>query len=92
MPNMLLHVDNDLPSIGLVPAAVELFRDGPELNDEAAREVPRLGLTALFAPKPEDAPSLSPTIIRASEPPMNARRFSRNAAVTLRCRIASSLS
>jgi hypothetical protein len=49
MPNVLLHVGNDLPGIGLVPTAVQLLRDGPKLNNKVARKVYRLGLAAFFA-------------------------------------------
>jgi hypothetical protein len=45
-----LHVGNDMPGIGLVPAPVELFRNGAELDDEVAREILGLRLAALFAP------------------------------------------
>ena len=51
MPDMRLHVRNDLPGIGLVPAPVEVLGDGPKLDNEVAREVLRLDLTALLAPK-----------------------------------------
>ena len=50
MSDMLLHVRDDLTGIGLVPAPVEVLRDGPELDDEVAGEVLRLGLAALLAP------------------------------------------
>ena len=33
MANVLLHVRNDLPGIGLVPAAVQLFRDCSQLDN-----------------------------------------------------------
>jgi hypothetical protein len=50
MPNMLLHIGNDLAGIGLVPAAVELFRNSAQLDDEVARRVYQLSLAAFFAP------------------------------------------
>ena len=52
MPNVLLHVGDDLPCIGLIPPTVQLLRDGPELNNKVARKVLRLSLPALFAPQP----------------------------------------
>jgi hypothetical protein len=45
MPNVLLHIHNDLPGIG------QLLRDGPELNRKVARKVYWLGLAAFFSPK-----------------------------------------
>ena len=50
MPDMRLHVRNDLPVIGLVPTAVQLLRDCPELDHEIARQVFGPSLPALFAP------------------------------------------
>ena len=53
MSNVRLHVRNDLPGIGLVPAAVQLLGNGAELDNEVAGEILRLGLAAFLAPKPE---------------------------------------
>ena len=53
MPDMRLHVRDDLPGIGLVPAPVELLGNGPKLDDEVAGEVLRLDLAAFFPPKPQ---------------------------------------
>jgi hypothetical protein len=44
MPDVLLHIRNDLPGIGLIPAAVQLLRSDAELHDEVTGEVPRLGV------------------------------------------------
>ena len=52
MPDPALDVGDDLPGIGLVPAPVKVLGDRPELDDEVAREVLRLGLAALFPPQP----------------------------------------
>ena len=52
---MRLHVRNDLPGIGLVPAAVELLGNGAELDNEVAGEILRLGLAAFLAPKLEQS-------------------------------------
>ena len=48
---MRLHVRDDLPGIGFVPAPVQLLGDGPKLDDEVAGEVLWLNLTAFLAPK-----------------------------------------
>src|SRR5579863_8342423 len=53
MAHVLLHVCDDLPGIGLVPAPVQLLGHDPELDNEVAREILRLSLAALFAPEPE---------------------------------------
>ena len=50
MPDMRLHVRDDLPGIGLVPASVQLLGDGSKLNNKVARKVLWLGLAAFFAP------------------------------------------
>jgi hypothetical protein len=52
---VLLHIRDDLPGIGLVPMAVELFRNSAQLDDEVARKVPRLGLASLLAPKAQQS-------------------------------------
>jgi hypothetical protein len=51
MADMGLHVRDDLPSVGFVPASVELFGDRPKLDDEVARKVLWFSLTAFFSPK-----------------------------------------
>ena len=53
VPDVLLHVGDDLPGIGLVPAPIKVFGDGPELDDEVAGQVLRLDLAALFLPQPD---------------------------------------
>ena len=70
MPDLPLDVGDDLTGIGLVPAPVQLLGRQPELDDEVAGEVLRLGLAALFPPQPDRAASSLPMMIRASEPPM----------------------
>ena len=74
VPNPPLDVRDDLTGISLVPTPVEVLGDEPELDDEVAREVLRLGLAALLPPEPRRAASSSPMMIRASEPPMKQRR------------------
>jgi hypothetical protein len=51
MADARLSVPNGLTCVALVPTAVELLRDGTELNDEIARKILRLELTAFFAPE-----------------------------------------
>jgi hypothetical protein len=52
MPDASLHVP-DLPAgVALVPGAIERLGCSPQLNDEVAREVLRLGLASLLPPKP----------------------------------------
>ena len=64
----------DLPGIALVPLPIEVFGHEPELDDEVARQVFRLGLAPLLPPEAEEgAGSSSPMMIRASEPPMKVR-------------------
>ena len=62
--------------IALVPGAVEVLGRGPELHDEVAGEVLRLGLAPLLPPRRIRAASSLPMMIRASEPPMKERRAS----------------
>jgi len=51
MPDPALHVA-DLPAaVALIPRAIELLGCSPELHDEVAREVLRLGLAPFFAPQ-----------------------------------------
>src|SRR5947209_1675227 len=51
MPDPALHVA-DLPAgVALVPRAVELLGCSPELHDEVAGEVLRLGLASFFSPQ-----------------------------------------
>ena len=65
----------DAPArVALVPGSVELFRCHPELDNEVRGKVLRLGLTAFLAPEASRPVSSAPMMIRASEPPMKARR------------------
>jgi hypothetical protein len=50
-----LDVDDDLPGIGLIPAPVQLLGCDPELDDEVAGEILRLGLAALLPPQPQQS-------------------------------------
>jgi hypothetical protein len=51
MPDPALHVA-DLPAgVALVPGAIELLGCSPELHDEIAGEVLRLGLASFFSPQ-----------------------------------------
>jgi hypothetical protein len=51
MPDPALHV-SDLPaSVALKPGAVQLLGCSPELHDEIAGEVLRLGLAPFLAPQ-----------------------------------------
>jgi hypothetical protein len=49
----LLDIRDDLASIGLVPAAIEVLGRDPELDDEVARQVLRFELASLLLPEPE---------------------------------------
>ena len=50
----------DLAGVALVPVPVELLGHEPELDDEVAGQVLRLGLAALFPPEPEQGGFVSP--------------------------------
>ena len=54
MADARLSVPNGLTCVALVPAAVELLGDGPELNDEIAGKILRLELAAFFAPETDE--------------------------------------
>jgi hypothetical protein len=73
MPDPALHVPHPLAAITLVPGAVELLRGRPELYDQVAGQVLRLGLAPLFPPEADQGRFVT---TRASEPPMKARRLS----------------
>jgi hypothetical protein len=47
------HQTVALTCVGLIPAAVELFRNGPELNNKVARKAYWLSFAAFFSPKPQ---------------------------------------
>jgi hypothetical protein len=49
---MALDVTDLVTRVQLVPAAVEVLGDQPELDDQDARKIGRGGLTPLFAPEP----------------------------------------
>jgi hypothetical protein len=51
MPDMCLYVRDDLTGMGLVPASVQFLGNSPELHDEVAGKVLRLGLAAFLAPQ-----------------------------------------
>ncbi len=51
MQNPLLHIDNNLTAIGLVPAPVQVLRDRAKLDDKIARQVLRPYLPPLFLPQ-----------------------------------------
>ena len=74
MEDPLLHIDDDLPGIGLVPAPIEVLGHNTKLDDEIARQVLRLNFSPLLPPQPHQAASSVPMMIRASEPPMKWRR------------------
>ena len=48
-----LDIDDDLTGIGLIPAPIEVLGDYPQLDDQIAGQIRRFGLTAFFAPKPQ---------------------------------------
>jgi hypothetical protein len=51
MPDLALHVA-DLPAgVALVPATIELLGCPPELHDEVAGEILRLGFATFLAPQ-----------------------------------------
>ena len=74
MADPALDIFNDLPGRALVPLPVQGFGREPELDDEIAGQVFRLGLAAFLAPEPQQGGLVVPMIIRASEPPMKLRR------------------
>ena len=54
MPDLLLHVPDGLPRIGLVPAPVEVLGHGPKLDNQVAGEVLRFDFTTLLTPKAKE--------------------------------------
>jgi hypothetical protein len=52
MPNLSLNVSYSMAACPLVPSAIQIFGATAELNDEIARQVWPLKLSALFLPKP----------------------------------------
>ena len=53
MSDVLLDIGNDLTGIGLVPAPVKVLGGQPELDNQVAGQVLRLGLTAFLPPQPQ---------------------------------------
>ena len=70
----MLDAFDGLPGIALVPEPVEVLGHEPQLDDQVAGEVLRLGLAPLLSPEPARVASSSPMMMRASEPPMKLRR------------------
>ena len=54
MPNVALHIDEDLSAIRLIPAPVQVFGRNAKLDDEIARKVFGLDLPAFLAPEPKE--------------------------------------
>jgi hypothetical protein len=54
MADARLSVSNGLTCVALVPTAVELLRDGTELNNKIARKILTLDLAAFFAPETDE--------------------------------------
>jgi hypothetical protein len=50
MLDAALDVSNAAAGIALVPGAIELLGDSPELHDQIAGKVLRLGLASFLAP------------------------------------------
>ena len=53
MADWPLHVGDDLPGIGLIPAPIEILGHRPELDNEVAGEILRLDLAAFLPPEPQ---------------------------------------
>jgi hypothetical protein len=53
MPDAPLHVADLPPGVALIPGAIEFLGCSPELHDEVAGEILRLGLAPFFAPEPD---------------------------------------
>src|SRR5262249_8458248 len=53
MPDPALHVADRPAGVALIPGAIELLGRSPELHDEVAGQVLRLGLAPFFAPEPD---------------------------------------
>jgi hypothetical protein len=83
VPQVLLDVYDLLTGRGLKPFSVQLFSRFPELNDQTARQILRLGLTAFFLPKPDQLsfvnahndPGIGPTNKLASVIPLAGFQF-----------------
>ena len=70
VPDMLLDVGDNLAGVGLVPAAIEVFGDGPELDDEVADRSSGSTSPRFSCHSRIRAASSSPMMIRASGPPI----------------------
>ena len=55
MPQPMLDAFDRLPGVALVPMPVEGFSHEPELDDEVAGQVLRLGLAPFLAPEADQA-------------------------------------
>jgi hypothetical protein len=53
--NPPLHILNGVPGVALIPAPVEFFGNGTQLDNEIIREVLGHDLAALLAPEPNEA-------------------------------------
>jgi hypothetical protein len=53
MLDLALDIGDAPAGVALVPGAIELLGGGPELHDEVAGQVLRLGLATLLAPEAE---------------------------------------
>ena len=76
MANPALDLLDGLPRRFLVPAPIQGLRGHPELHEEIVRVIGRLRLTPLFLPEAYQGGLVRTHDDSASEPPMNARRFS----------------
>jgi hypothetical protein len=54
MMDAALYIHDDLPSVSLVPAPIEVLSCLPELNDEVAGEVFGFHFAPLLAPEAEE--------------------------------------
>ena len=59
VPNPALDVDDVLAGVALVPSPVE-FSGGPNLHDEVAGQVLRLGLAPFLLPKADQSRLVAP--------------------------------
>src|SRR5262245_34237341 len=55
MPDVALDVSDPPAVVALIPGSIELFRNLPQLHDEVAGQVLRLGLTPFFAPEAHES-------------------------------------
>src|SRR6516225_3448302 len=74
MLDLALDICDASAGVALVPGAIELLGGRSKLYDQIAGQVLLLGLSALLAPQLDQGRVVLPIMIRASEPPMNARR------------------